>query len=442
MISPRRAAAAALVAAGLAFGPWAAELGADLTPGVSFVIPRRAATAIGPSHAELDVVPPPGAKIVEVRLVVDGKPAGTKTAPPWSFGWDAGDGSVGHSLEATASFSDGTEAHAAVLTSKLVINASAEVALVNVYAIARDGKKGYVTDLTKADFRVFENDRPQVLDRFSAERKPLRIAIVLDTSLSMGDGGKLDAAIDAAVEFLGLFEPGDEGLVIGFSDGVTVLQDLTSNRSELVAAVRKVTANGGTALYDAIYRASERLAQFDGRRVLLLLSDGRDEAANGLEPGSLHTLDEARDRTLRNDVMVFTIGLGRSLAKDAKALSNNPTAVASEVDFYGRQPLVTILTSLAETTGGAVVFSPGAGQLRRSFAAIAADLRHQYSLAYRSDDSRHDGTWRAIRVVVDRPGITVTNRLGYYAPSDLPGRRRSPSAPPPSSRRMRTRLRP
>jgi Ca-activated chloride channel homolog len=442
MIVPRKAAAAVLVAAGVAFGPWAGTRGDDSSPGVRFVVPRRVATVIGPTLAELDVVPPAGATIVKVSLLVDGKPAGTKTAPPWSFRWDAGDGSVGHALEARAAFSDGTEASATLATSRLVINASAEVALVNVYAIARDGRKGYVTDLTKDEFRVFENDRPQVIDRFSPERKPLRIAIVLDTSLSMGDGGKLDAAIDAAIEFLDLLEPGDEGLVIGFSDSVTVLQDLTSNRSELSAAIRKVTASGGTALYDAIFRASERLAQFDGRRVLLLLSDGRDEAANGLEPGSLHTLDEARDRTLHNDVMVFAIGLGRPLAKDAKTLRDNSTAAASEVDFYGRQPLVTILSSLAETTGGAVVFSPGAGQLRRSFAAIATDLRHQYSLAYRSDDSRHDGTWRAIRVVVDRPGITVTNRLGYYAPSDLPGRRRPSSAPPPSSRRMRTRLRP
>ena len=83
---------------------------------------------------------------------------------------------------------------------------------------------------------------------------------------------------------------------------------------------------------------------------------------------------------------------------------------------------MAILDSLAQTTGGTAVFSPGAGQLRRSFEQVAADLRHQYALAYSSDDIRHDGSWRAIKVVVSRPGVTVTNRKGYYAPSDVPVR--------------------
>ena len=157
-------------------------------------------------------------------------------------------------------------------------------------------------------------------------------------------------------------QTGDEGFVIGFSDKVDLLQDLTSDRAKLESAIRAVEAKGGTTLYDAIYSASERLAAFDGRRVLLLLSDGRDEAANGLEPGSLHTLEEARDRALRNEVMVFAIGLGRYLAHDAKVLADDPSARALEMDFYGRQPLATIISSLAETTGGSAEFAPSAGR--------------------------------------------------------------------------------
>ncbi len=415
-----RAALASLIV--LAAGSRVASV-EETGPGLRFLAPKRNATAVGPSTAAMEVVPPAGAAVVKVTLAVDGKPAGEKAAPPWTFPWDAGDGGSGHVLDAVATFTDGAEARASIATSRLQINQTEEAALVTVYAIARDAKGGYVTDLGQKDFRVSENDRPQVLDRFSAERRPLRIAIVLDTSLSMGDGDKLRSAIDAAVEFLDIVQPGDEGLVVGFSDQVHILQDLTSNRADLERAIKATVANGGTALYDAIVRASERLAQFDGRRVLLLLSDGRDEAANGLEPGSLHTLDEARERALRNEVMVFAIGLGKSLAKDARALRDNPTARASEMDFYGREPLVSILNSLAETTGGSAVFSPGAGQLRRSFQQVASDLRHQYALAYTSDDRKHDGTWRAIRVTVDRPGVAVTNRKGYYAPSDDPSRR-------------------
>lgn len=386
---------------------------------LEFTSPRRLATVVGSSTAQLAVTPPSGATVVSIALFVDDQAAGVKSAPPWTFTWSGGDGTAGHRLKAVATFSDGTTASATVDTSRLAINETEEVALVNVYAIAREAKGGYLSDLAAADFKVFENDRPQTIDRFSAERRPLRIGIVLDTSLSM-QGDKLKAAIAAAVEFLNILQPGDEGLVIGFSDEVRILRDLTSNRGELESAIRGVEAKGGTSLYDAIFKASERLAEFDGRRVMVVLSDGRDEAANGLEPGSLHTFDEAQERALRNEVMVFAIGLGRSLARDAKALRDNPTARADEMDFYGRKALVSILDALAQTTGGTAVFSPGAGQLRRSFELVANDLRHQYALAYRSDDKRHDGAWRAIRVVVGRPGISVTNRKGYYAPCDVP----------------------
>jgi len=386
---------------------------------LEFVAPRRLATVVGPSVATLSVAAPAGASVVSVAFFVDQAASGTKTAAPWTFPWSAGDGTAGHTLSAVATFSDGTVARASVQTSRLAINETEEVALVNVYAIARDAKGGYVSDLQAQDFKVFENDHPQTIDRFSAERRPLRIGIVLDTSLSM-EGDKLRAAIASAVEFLNILQSGDEGLVVGFSDDVRVLCDLTSNRGDLEAAIRKVEASGGTALYDAIFKASERLAEFDGRRVIVVLSDGRDEAGNGLEPGSLHTLEEAQERALRDEAMVFAIGLGRSLASDAKALRANPTARATELDFFGRKPLVSILDSLAQTTGGTAVFSPGAGQLRRSFELVANDLRHQYALAYRSDDKRHDGAWRGIKVVVARPGVAVTNRKGYYAPSDVP----------------------
>jgi Ca-activated chloride channel family protein len=396
----------------------------DSASSVHFVTPKRFQTVVGVAQVELKIVPPAGATVAGVTLKADGAVAGTKAEAPWVFTWDSGDGTRGHELEAVATFSDGTSARAKVATSRLIINETEEVALVNVYAIARDASGKYVTDLTANDLRIFENNNPQVLDRFSAERKPLRIAIVLDTSLSM-QGDSLKAAIGSAVEFLNVIQPGDEGLVVAFSDNVRILQDLTSNRTEMETAIRGVEAKGGTALYDAIVKASERLAAFDGRRVMVVLSDGRDEAANGLEPGSLHTLEEAQERALRNEVMVFAIGLGRSLARDAKDLENNPTARLEEMDFYGRKPLVTILKNLAETTGGTSLFSPGAGQLRRSFERIAEDLRHQYSLAYTSDDPKHDGSWRAIKVTVVRPGVSVTNRKGYYAPSDVPVPRKS-----------------
>jgi hypothetical protein len=180
---------------------------------VQFETPRQFATAVGSTTATVQVTPPGGATVVSVVLLVDGARLGTTTSPPWMFSWDAGDGTIGHKLDAIAKFSDGTEARASVSTSRLVVNEIEEVALVNVYAIAHGPKGAYVNDLQQKDFRVFENGRPQALDRFSAERRPLRIAIVLDTSLSM-EGEKLRSAIPSAVTFLPVLQPGDEGFVI------------------------------------------------------------------------------------------------------------------------------------------------------------------------------------------------------------------------------------
>ena len=391
----------------------------DARASVRFVSPRRLSTVLGRSDWVLEIDAPDGRAVRSVRVTLDGRLLATLDAPPWSATWDAGPEGGDHLLEARVVFEDGSTATASTRTSRLRIDQVEEVALVTLYAIAKNESGGYVTDLAKDDFLLFENARPQQIDRFSAERRALRVAIVLDSSLSMSmNEDRIGAARDAALEFVDALEPGDEGMVATFSDKVQVLQGLTSDRQVLRDSLKLVETGGGTALYDAMWESAERLREFDGRRVLVLLSDGRDEAASGLEPGSLHTLEEALDRAIRNDVMIFVIGLGGRLARDAKRLESDPSARVSEFDFFGRTPLASILERIAETTGGRAIFSSSSGKVRKAFEEVAADLRHQYSIAYRSDDSRRDGAWREIRLTTVRPGVAVTSRSGYYAPRD------------------------
>ncbi len=387
---------AAVVAAAAALAP-----AADRGPAVQFVSPPNLGRVVGKVSVEVSVNPPEGASVVRVAFSVDGRSLTTIESPPWKTVWDAGDGTTAHRFEAVASFSSGSEARGTVRTSPFRVDFIENVDLVNVYAVVRDSHRKYVQGLEQEDFRIFENGRPQQIDRFSTEWKPLRVAIVLDTSLSM-KGARLEAAQDAALEFLKLLEPDDEELLVTFNDKVETAQPLTTDREAVAQAIRKATAGGGTALYDAVYRTSDLLEKFEGRRVLVLLSDGRDESASGLEPGSLHTLPEALDRALRNEIMIFTIGVGRRLDE--------------QMDFDGNHSLETILRDLAENTGGRAIFSSRAGQLRRAFDEVAQDLRHQYSLAYVPDNRRHDGTWRDIRVVVTKSGLNAAARRGYYAP--------------------------
>jgi len=367
---------------------------------VRIIEPRHNATVIGTANIAAEVTPPPGARIREVAFFVDGERIAVAEAPPWWTVWDAGDGSRGRKIEVVATFSDGSGAKASVRTSQLRINYREDVTLVNVYAVVRDGSGRYVTDLTHDEFRISENGEPQTIERFTADRRPLRIGIVIDTSLTM-EGDKIVAAKDAALNFLDVLEPGDEGLVVAFSDGVDVTQGLTNDRQALASAISSVEVRGGTALYDAVWETAERLEQFDGRRVMVLLSDGRDEAASGLEPGSFHTLEEALDRSLRNEVMIWSIGVGRNLDR--------------LLDFYGRRSLASILEEISETTGGRLLLSPRPRKLRSAFEDVADDLRHQYLISYNPSDPTRDGTWRRIELSTTRPGLEVNGRKGYFA---------------------------
>jgi len=370
---------------------------------VRFVTPRNHATVVGVTPIEVQVE----GSVERVEIAVDGKPLATLTAPPFRMSWDAGDASSGHVLQATAFFADGTRAKAQIATSALKVEQVEEVALVNLYAVVTDSQGNYVNDLAQKDFRIQENGRMQAIERFSADRKPLKVALVIDSSYSMSKEGRLQAAREASRDFLNALAPGDESMIVSFSDTVQFLQGLTADRKALTAAVDQTKAEGGTALYDAIYKTANQLERVDGRKVLVLLSDGKDESMNGLEPGSLHTLEEALDRALRNEVMIFAIGIGRGLE--------------DELDFYRRHTLADIFRTLADTTGGRVIFSRSAGKLTRAFEAVAEDLRHQYSLAYTSDDPRHDGTWREIRLTTVAPGMRVSGRRGYFAPKSGSG---------------------
>ena len=380
---------------------------------INFIKPKNRTTVVGESTIQVLFRLPDGATLERIEILLDEQPLTTLREAPWTLPWDAGDGKQAHRLEAVLTLTDGRTARAVVRTRALTIDMVVQVGLVDLYLIVRDNKGGYVTDLKRDDFKVYENGLPQSIERFSTTHKPLRIAIVLDTSLTMSREQKLEKAKSAALQFLDVLEPGDEAMVVTFSDRVRTAKEFSGDRSALAATIRKAEALGGTALYDAIWKTARRLKGFHGRKVLVLLSDGRDEAASGLEPGSLHTLHEAVEEALRNDVMVFTIGLGRNLDREFAmrwgALAGGPNV---DVDLS----LEEILRTVAEETGGRALIASSASKLRKAFTQFATDLRHQYSVAYVSSDSRRNGKWRKLKVEIPDRDLDVVSRKGYYAP--------------------------
>ena len=268
------------------------------------------------------------------------------------------------------------------------------VELVNVLTTVTDKKNRLVTDLTKADFRIFEDGKPQDIRFFSRETDlPLRIGILIDASNSVRD--RLRFEQDAAIDFLNIAVRPDKDLafVVAFDVEPQMVQDYTDDIEKLSNAIQGLKAGGVTSLFDAVFSScKEKMLFFPPpepylRRVMIIISDGEDNQ-------SVHTREEALAMAQRGEVTVFTI-------------STNRTGSEGRGD--------NVLRRLAKETGGHAFFPFEAGDLAADFHEIARELRSQYSLAYVSTNPAHDGTFRSITIQPVDKNLRVRARNGYFA---------------------------
>jgi len=272
---------------------------------------------------------------------------------------------------------------------------SVNVNLVDLLYTVADKKGKFITNLKKEDFRVYEDDKNQVVTNFTSETDlPLTIALLVDTSGSIRD--KLRFEQEAAIEFFysTLHRGKDKGMVISFDSGVDLLQDFTDNPETLADAVRKIRAGGGTSLYDAIYLAvNEKLANQPGRLVIILISDGDDNS-------SRISLTETLELAQRRNVAIYSIS------------TNSAAYFGSKDQDRGDKTL----KRFSEETGGRPFFPEKIQELAVSFQEIGDELRSQYRLAYIPSNNKADGTFRKIRIDVANKNYKVKARTGYYAP--------------------------
>lgn len=270
------------------------------------------------------------------------------------------------------------------------------VNLVNILFTVTNKRNRLVLDLTKDDFRVFEDNKPQTIRFFSRETDlPLRIGVLVDTSNSIRE--RLRFEQEAAIDFLNeTLRPGkDLAFIVAFDVEPQLLQDYTDDIEKLSEATRSLQAGGGTALFDAIYFACKQKMvmvpppELYLRRVLIVISDGRDNQSE-------HSRDEALAMAQRGEVTIFAISTNRS-----------------GLDTHGDK----VLKYLAEETGGGAFFPFEARDLAANFGEISRELRSQYSLAYVSSNQARDGTFRAITLEPLEKGLRVRAKNGYFAPS-------------------------
>jgi len=261
---------------------------------------------------------------------------------------------------------------------------------------ARDVQGRVVRDLVEADFRIFENGRPQQIAMFSGDHIPTAVSLLLDTSASMQPNlAATQAAADAIVDRLG---PKDTGQVVAFNSTVDVRQDFTSDHVLLRRAIDTTRADGSTALYNAVYIALRALqrgrpAGAEVRReAIILLSDGEDTV-------SLLDFDRVLDAARRSQTLVYTI--------DLQIGPGTPQQVRGKDSAY-------VLRQLAEQTGGRTYAVTDVHQLDGVYKEIYDAIAASYMLGYVPLPDAPGGDWRSISISVTRPGVVARTRAGYF----------------------------
>jgi Ca-activated chloride channel family protein len=267
-----------------------------------------------------------------------------------------------------------------------VVRVNTELVVLNATVLDKNGK--FVPGLKRADFQIFEDGNEQKLVSFTAEETPFAAAILLDTSGSMET--RLTLGRSAAIRFLDGLREEDVAAVYNFDSKVEQIQDFSPGR-DLPARAFGLRTKLMTALNDAVLRAADDLAKrSEKRRAIVVLSDGGENYSRA-------SSDKALDHALQAGATIYAA---------------NMSDTGPGRDIAG----TSILKNLADKSGGRYIASPGGQELRDSFAAIAEELGHQYTLVYRPINRQRDGKWRAIQIKTKRPDSTIRTRKGYRAP--------------------------
>ena len=288
------------------------------------------------------------------------------------------------------------------------------VNLVDVLYSVVTKREKLVTDLNKEDFKVFDDGVQQEIISFSQPTDlPLRIGMVLDTSNSIRDRLKFEQ--DAAIDFLfnALRRGKDQAFLMTFDDGPQIIKDFSGDTGELRDTILKQRAGGGTALYDAVYAASQELLNKsplppgpnpDVRRVLVVISDGDDNSSN-------RSRGAAVEMAQRAGVIIYSISTSTQWVN-----VDDERDPAKRVNRkYEKGEGDHVLDQLAGETGGRAFFPYRVDDLGQSFLDIGDELRHQYALAYSPGNRAPDGRFHSIRIQVGRKDLIVRTRKGYYS---------------------------
>lgn len=263
--------------------------------------------------------------------------------------------------------------------------------IVALHVTVTDAEKRLVPNLVRDVFEVYDNGKPVTLTLFENEPQPFSVVVMLDTSASMT--ASLDLLKAAAEQFLIRLLPEDRGMVGAFNDKIQFpIAEFISDRDELIASLRDLGFGNPTRLYDAIDASLDQLRSIDGRRVILVFTDGEDTASR-IGRG------DVQDRAREDEVMIYAIGLESIYFNGVQRVRTRPDRG---------------LRRLADETGGGYFELKKTDDLGPTFTRVAQELHSQYVLGF---TPATDGKVHEIEVKLKAPGLTARARKSYLAPS-------------------------
>jgi Ca-activated chloride channel family protein len=270
--------------------------------------------------------------------------------------------------------------------------------VVNITVTVRDAQGHLVSDLKREDFLVHEDGRPQAVSVFARSIEPgendtlaLDLGLLLDTSESMLKQLKLSQ--EAAVRFLEAIWRARELITIFFDEDIRLSRYDSENQQGLIDRIASIKGGGWTALYDSIALYLARVSESNGRKVLVLFTDGEDSRSS-------IGLGELLQAIRSSGVTIYPIGF----------MAGFPTGSARLLQSRA------FLQQIADVTGGQLFTPNTSRELPAAFQKILDELSSQYVIGYVSDKPQHDGRFRKLKVSVRRSGLKVRHRTGYFAP--------------------------
>ncbi len=347
----------------------------------------------------------PSQAVARVEFYVDGVLMGEVSSPPYRLTVEVGAESRARVVTAIAYGVDGSQAQDRLVTQEIKIDLALDLPLQQLYVTVTKGDDA-PSELGRENFEIRDEGHPQDIVTFERGDIPLTTVLMVDSSLSMR-GGRLQAALKGAKRFIEGMQSLDEAKLMLFSDRMLHETPFTRFSEILTAGLGAVEASGGTAVNDFLYLALKELEERQGRRVVIILSDGVDVQSS-------LAMEEVLWKVRHSQALIYWLRLhdeGKTLLEGRELVPQTSwwrNAKEHQKEFRK-------LSEAVQASGGRVDDLHSLEQIGPAFSNILQELRGQYVLGYYPTDLRKDGQWRRVRVRVKGAGsgLAVRTREGY-----------------------------